>query len=95
MKVTTKQPHKARILRRSLRKPRDKAKVEIEGPRPSEEAVYRTFEDADRTTVLGEADTIDIFDPITGEAHAVKLFVAAMDIWTVVRLGLTCANSRV
>src|SRR5260370_17302442 len=23
-------------------------------------------------------DTIDIFDPITGEAHAMKLFVAAM-----------------
>jgi hypothetical protein len=68
------------------------AKVEFEGPRPSEEAVYGTFEDAHRTIVLGEADTIDIFDPITGEAHAVKLFVAAMDIWTIVRLGLTCAK---
>jgi len=72
------------VLPTRVRKPRDKAKVEVVGPPPSEEAVYRTFEDADRTTVLGEADTIDILDRITGEAHAVKLFVAAMDIWTVV-----------
>ena len=72
------------VLPTRVRNPRDNAKVEVVGPPPSEEAVYRTFEDADRTTVLGEADTIDILDPITGEAHAVKLFVAAMDIWTVV-----------
>ena len=40
--------------------------------------MHQTHIDGEKVFVDFAGDTIDIFDPITGEAHAMKLFVAAM-----------------